>query len=83
MAYNNRRLENHSGSGAGRKLWSYNAGDDNAATVAGAGYFNDAALILTAGDRIFVHADDADFTTVVQSVEDGVVTVGAEDDHPA
>ena len=79
MAFNLQKLENHSGSGGGTKLFSYDAGTDNKAAVKGAGYFNDGSSLLTVGDRIMVHASDADFDCHVSAIAAGVVTIAAID----
>lgn len=78
MAFDLQKLENHSGSGGGVKIWSYN-GSDAKATVKGAGYFNTAAGLLTVGDRILIHASDADFDAHVSANAAGVVTIAAVD----
>lgn len=78
MAFTIRNLENHSGSGAGVKIFSYST-DDAAAVVKAANYFNDASINLSVGDRIHVHASDADFDCHVSAVAAGVVTVAAID----
>ncbi len=81
MAFNMQKLENHAGSGGGLKLFSYHAGDDNRAAVNGAGYFNEAASLLSVGDRIAVHATDFDYDCHVSAISaDDVVTVAALDD---
>jgi len=79
MAFNLQGLENHSGSGGGVKIWSYNAGTDAQAAVKGAGYFNTAAGLLNVGDRILIHASDADFDAHVSAISAGVVTIAAID----
>jgi len=79
MAFNLQGLENHSGSGGGVKIWSYNAGTDAKAAVKGTGYFNSAAALLTVGDRIAIHASDADFDAHVSAISAGVVTIAAID----
>ena len=79
MAFNLQGLENHSGSGGGIKIFSYNGAPDNQAAVKGAGYFNTAADILTVGDRILIHASDADFDAHVSVISAGVVTIAAID----
>ena len=79
MAFNLNGLENHSGSGGGVKLFSYNAGADNKAAVKAGGYFNSAAGLLTVGDRIMVHASNADFDAHVSAISAGVVTIAAID----
>ena len=80
MALNLQKLENHAGSGGGIKMFSYDAGDDNRAAVKGTGYFNDAASLLTVGDRIMVHASDTDFDCHVSAISGaGVVTIAAVD----
>jgi len=78
MAFNLQGLENHSGSGGGIKIFSYNAGADAKAAVKGAGYFN-TADILSVGDRILIHASDADFDAHVSAISAGVVTIAAID----
>jgi len=79
MAFNLQGLENHSGSGGGMKLFSYNAGADNKAAVKGAGYFNTGYSLLAVGDRIMIHASDADFDAHVSVLSAGVVTIAAID----
>jgi len=79
MACNLQGLENHSGSGGGIKIFSYNAGTDAKTAVKGAGYFNTAADILSVGDRILIHASDADFDAHVSAISAGVVTIAAID----
>jgi hypothetical protein len=79
MAFNLHGLENHSGSGGGVKIWSYNAGTDAKAAVKGAGYFNTAAGLLNVGDRILIHASNADFDAHVSAISAGVVTIAAID----
>lgn len=80
MAFNLQGLENHSGSGGGVKIWSYNGGTDNKAAVKGTGYFNSAAGLLNVGDRILIHASDADFDAHVSAISGaGVVTIAAID----
>lgn len=80
MALSLANLENHSGSGAGRKLFSYATTADAKAAVKGAGYFNDAAGLLTVGDRIMIHSTDADFDCHVSAISAaGVVTIAAID----
>lgn len=71
-------FENHSGSGGGLKIFSYNSTDAKA-TVKGAGYFNDVATLVSVGDRIMVHATDADFDAHVSANAAGVVTIAAID----
>lgn len=79
MAFDITKLQNYSGSGPGIKLWGYDAGADNRATVKGTGYFNTAASHLQVGDRIFVHASDLDFDCHVSAISAGVVTIAAVD----
>jgi len=79
MAFNLQGLENHSGSGGGIKIFSYNAGADAKAAVKGTGYFNSAAALLNVGDRILIHASDADFDAHVSAISAGVVTIAAID----
>lgn len=76
MAFTLKNLENHAGSGAGRKLWSYET-TDNRATVTASGYFNEAALLLSANDLIYVVSSDVNFQAVVAAVTAGVVTTEA------
>lgn len=78
MAFTLANLENHGGSGAGVKIWSFNTGDAKA-TVKGVGYFNDASALLAVGDRILIHASDADFDAHVSANAAGVVTIAAID----
>lgn len=78
MAFTLKNLENHGGSGAGVKLWSYSTGDNKAA-VKGTGYFNTAAYLLTVGDRLHIHASDADFDAHVSAISAGAVTIAAID----
>lgn len=78
MAFTLPNLENHAGSGAGVKIWSYST-TDNKAAVKGTGYFNNAAALLTVGDRILIHASDADFDCHVSAISAGVVTIAAID----
>lgn len=78
MAFTIANLENHAGSGGGVKIWTYSTADAKA-TVKGAGYFNDAALNLRVGDRIMIHASDADFDAHVSANAAGVVTIAAVD----
>lgn len=80
MAFNLQGLENHSGSGGGIKIFSYNAGSDNKAAVNGANYFDTAANLLTVGDRILIHASDADYDAHVSAISGaGAVTIAAID----
>lgn len=78
MAFDLTKLENHGGSGGGLKVWSYN-GSDAKATVKGANYFDAAADLLTVGDRILIHASDADFDAHVSAISSGAVTIAAID----
>lgn len=78
MAFTLRNLENHSGSGGGVKVFSYNTSDAKA-TVKGANYFDGAAELLTVGDRIMIHASDADFDAHVSAISSGAVTIAAID----
>lgn len=79
MAFVLKNLENHSGSGGGIKLFSYDAGADAKATVKGAGYFNAADGLLPVGTRVMIHASDADFDSHVTTNAAGVVTIAAVD----
>lgn len=79
MAFNLQKLENHSSSGGGTKLFTYNGGTDNKAAIKGAGYFNGGGTLLSVGDRILVHASDADFDCHVSAIASGVVTIAAID----
>ena len=69
MAFTLKNLENHAGSGAGLKVFSYST-TDNKAAVKGASYFDNAANagLLTVGDRIMIHASDADFDAHVTTI---------------
>lgn len=78
MAFDIQKLENHAGSGGGVKIFTYNS-TDSKATVKGAGYFNTAADLLTVGDRIMIHASDADFDAHVSAISAGAVTIAAID----
>jgi|TARA_R110000796_G_scaffold129256_3_gene245000 hypothetical protein len=79
MAFKLNGLENHSGSGAGLKMFSYNH-TDNKATVKGTGYFNEGAGLMEVGSRISIHASDADFDCHVSAISAaGVVTIAAVD----
>lgn len=64
--------------GKGVKVWTYST-TDNKATVKGAGYFNGAATLLAAKDRLLINASDADFDAHVDSIAAGVVTIAAVD----
>jgi len=79
MAFTIVNLENLAGSGGGRKIFSYATTADNKAAVKGAGYFNEAAGLLTVGDRIAIHCTDADFDCHVSAISAGVVTIAAVD----
>ena len=76
MAFTLKNLENHGGSGAGKKLWTYTT-TDNRAAVTASGYFNDAAGILSANDLIYVNSSDVTFNAVVAAITAGVVTTEA------
>lgn len=78
MAFTLANLENHAGSGAGVKVFSYSTSDSKA-TVKGANYFNDASGLLSVGDRIMIHASDADFDAHVSAISSGAVTIAAID----
>lgn len=79
MALTLANLENHGGSGAGVKVWSYNSADAKA-TIKGASYFDGAAGLLTVGDRLLIHASDADFDAHVSAISAAdVVTIAAID----
>lgn len=79
MAFTLKNLENHAGSGAGVKIFSYST-TDNKAAVKGAGYFNEAAGNLSVGARILIHASNADFDAHVSAISGaGVVTIAAID----
>lgn len=81
MAFDIRKLENHGGSAAAPRMWSYDAaaGSDNRAAVKGANYFDTAATLLRVGDRIAVHATDYDFDAHVSAISSGAVTIAAVD----
>lgn len=74
MAFTLPNLENHGGSGAGVKIWSYKS-DDAIATVEGTGYFNDAAGLLSVGDLIWCYLSDKQQFKSVTAISAGVVTV--------
>lgn len=78
MAFTLKNLENHSGSGAGLKIYSYNSADAKA-TIKGTGYFNEAAGLFAVGSRIMIHGSDADFDAHVSAISAGVVTIAAID----
>lgn len=65
--------------GKGVKLWTYDAGSDAKATVKGANYFDGAATLLAVGDRLLIHASDADFDAHVSAISAGAVTIAAID----
>ena len=69
MAFTIVNLENHSGSGAGVKLWSYKSGDAIAA-VEGAGYFNDAAGLLSIGMHAWIPAGRAQELAALEGIPD-------------
>lgn len=78
MALDIQKLETaHAGKGV--KAWTYHGGADNKATLKGAGYFNGAANLFTVGDRLLLHASDADFDAHVSDITAGVVTIAAID----
>lgn len=79
MAFDLQYLQNLSGSGKGSKVFTYYTSGDNKAAVKGAGYFNTAANHLAVGDRIMIHASDADFDAHVSANSAGVVTIAAID----
>lgn len=79
MAFDLQTLENHSGSGKGSKVFTYFTADDAKAAVNGAGYFNEAASLLSVGDRLLIHASDADYDAHVSAISAGVVTIAAID----
>ena len=81
MAFTIRNLENHSGSGAGLKVFSYST-TDTKAIVKGAGYFDGAATagLIKVGARILIHTSDADFDVHVSAITAAnVVTIAALD----
>jgi len=64
----------------GAKLWTYHTATDTKATVKGASYFDGAAGLLAVGDRIMIHASDADFDAHVASISAAnVVVIAAVD----
>ena len=77
MAFTLKNLENHSGSGAGKKIWSYTTADDARAAVTASGYFDGAAELLSANDLIYVNSTDVNFLAVVAAITSGVVTTEA------
>ena len=64
--------------GKGVKVWTYST-TDTKATVKGANYFDGAATLLTAKDRILINASDADFDCHVDTITAGVVVIAAVD----
>lgn len=77
MAFTLKNLENHAGSGAGKKILSYET-TDNRAAVTASGYFNDAATLLSTHDLIYCVTSDVNFFAVVANVTAaGVVTTEA------
>ncbi len=78
MAFDIQYIQNLSGSGKGIKVFTYST-DDNKATVKGANYFDTAADLLAVGDRIEIHASDADFDAHVSAISSGAVTIAAID----
>ncbi len=81
MAFNQKYLENHASSGAGRRIWTYDASadaaDDTIAEVAAADYFLAARLLLQVGDLIYAHTSTGSLFLEVLSVSATTVTVGA------
>lgn len=77
MAFNLQGLENHSGSGAGLKLYSYNTTVDNRAAVNGAGYFNSAYDLLRLGDVITILSSDHTYHARVSAKSAGAITIAA------
>lgn len=76
MAFTLANLENHGGSGAGMKMWSYTT-TDNKAAVKASGYFNDAAGLLSANDLVYINSSDINFQVVIAAITAGVVTTEA------
>ena len=76
MAFTLKTLENHSGSGAGVKVFSYSTADAKA-TVKGANYFDAGAGLFEVGSRLMIHASDADFDAHVVSISAANVVVVA------
>ena len=62
-------------------LWSYDNGD-SVATILTAGYFNDAAYAIIAGDTILLPQQGPSVTLDVQSVTNGVVVVFLRGENP-
>ena len=82
MAFTLKNLENHAGSGAGSKIFTYFTSGDNKAAVKGTGYFNGGATagLLAVGDRIMIHCSDSDFDAHVSAITSAnVVTIAAID----
>ena len=79
MAFTLRNLENHSGSGAGPKIWSYdaNAAGDNIAAATAADYFLDASDLLSVGDKIYIYATDGYTDRAVATNTGSALTVAA------
>lgn len=77
MAFTIKNLENFSGSGDSVRVFGYKTTTDNRAAVNGAGYFNGAANLMRAGDRIHIASSDVNYDAAVASVTAGVVTIAA------
>jgi len=76
MAFTQRNFENLAGSGAGHKIFAYDAGSDTQATVEAASYFDGVAGLLTVGDVIFVSASASNFNCYVSAISaTNVVTI--------
>ena len=78
MALDLTKLETAHG-GKGVKVWTYYTSADNKAAVKGANYFDNAANHLQVGDRLMIHASDADFDAHVSAISSGAVTIAAVD----
>ena len=76
MPFNIQKLENHSSSGHGPRVFSYKSTADTLAVVAASAYFNLASTLLLVGDFIMVSASDIDALLTVATVNTttGLVT---------
>ena len=74
MPFAIRNLQNLAGSGDAPKLWTYSSADA-ILTVEGAGYFNDAADLLSVGDLIWLYLSDKAQFKSVTAISSGTVTV--------
>jgi hypothetical protein len=78
MAFVLKNLENHSSSGSGPRLFTYDAGSDTTDTMQATGYFNNAATLLTVGSIIMAITATGLATYRVTANASGVVTIAGE-----